>query len=193
MFQHGFWFQLTEEERSQAKVSRGPSNPQQLNRFAYVLNNPSKNTDPTGHCVPFCAFALPEVAVGVVVIAGALIIGEYYGWGPNAAQNDAALAASINAGVNQLANDANGITAALADSSALPKTGKHPYVPPKQKGSTDPVRKKGGGFVDKYGNTWEWAKDQHGGPHWDVQHPNGSHTNVAPDGTIIGPDNFPNK
>ena len=31
-------------------------------------------------------------------------------------------------------------------------------------------------------------------PHWDVQHPDGSHTNVDPDGNIThGDDNFPNK
>jgi RHS repeat-associated protein len=29
-----------------------PKNPQQLNRLAYVLNNPIKHTDPTGHCIP---------------------------------------------------------------------------------------------------------------------------------------------
>jgi hypothetical protein len=69
-----------------------------------------------------------------------------------------------------------------------------PYSPPKQ-GRGNPVRVKGGGFVDQDGNVWEWARpgQQHGGPHWDVQHPDGSHTNVAPDGTVIGKDNFPNK
>jgi hypothetical protein len=57
------------------------------------------------------------------------------------------------------------------------------------------VRGKGGGYVDQDGNVWEWAPpgQQHGGPHWDVQHPDGSHTNVAPDGTVIGKDNFPNR
>jgi hypothetical protein len=28
----------------------GPGNPQDLNRFSYVLNNPIKSVDPTGHC-----------------------------------------------------------------------------------------------------------------------------------------------
>lgn len=76
----------------------------------------------------------------------------------------------------------------------LPTNGERPYSPPKQ-GRGDPVRTRGGGYVDQDGNTWEWAPPgaQHGGPHWDVQHPDGSHTNVAPDGTVIGKDNFPNK
>ena len=34
-----------------------PSNPQDLNRYAYGLNNPVRNTDPTGHC-PLCIGAL---------------------------------------------------------------------------------------------------------------------------------------
>lgn len=76
----------------------------------------------------------------------------------------------------------------------LPTGGDRPYSPPKQ-GRGNPVRVRGGGFVDEDGNVWEWAPpgQQHGGPHWDVQHPDGSHTNVAPDGTVIGKDNFPNK
>ena len=66
------------------------------------------------------------------------------------------------------------------------------YIPPKS-GRGQPVRK-GKGFVDAKGNVWEWARGgaQHGGPHWDVQHPDKSHTNVAPNGKVIGKDNFPN-
>ncbi|WP_232282831.1 RHS repeat-associated core domain-containing protein [Roseiflexus sp. RS-1] len=39
-----------------------PGNPQSLNRFAYVYNNPLKYTDPSGHC-PICI----SVAVGTVI------------------------------------------------------------------------------------------------------------------------------
>jgi hypothetical protein len=65
----------------------------------------------------------------------------------------------------------------------LPTSGKHPYQPPKRKGNAIVVKVQGG-YLDKYGNVWEWARDQHAGPHWDVQHPDGTHTNVYPDGEV---------
>ncbi|WP_161668827.1 RHS repeat-associated core domain-containing protein [Kallotenue papyrolyticum] len=46
---HGFWFQLDDAQREEAKEPWGPQNPQALNRYAYVLNNPLRYTDPTGH------------------------------------------------------------------------------------------------------------------------------------------------
>jgi hypothetical protein len=78
--------------------------------------------------------------------------------------------------------------------SELPTKGRRPYRAPKQKGNPEIVKNpEGPGYVDEHGNVWEWARDQHGGPHWDVQHPDGTHTNVGPNGEVIGPDNFPNK
>jgi hypothetical protein len=46
---HGHWPQLSAAEKRDAKINRGPLNPQQLNRYSYVLNNPLKYTDPDGH------------------------------------------------------------------------------------------------------------------------------------------------
>ena len=53
-----------------------PGNPQSLNRYSYVLNNPVKYTDPSGHVawVPFGAF-------------GGAIGGAIYGYGPQVADN----------------------------------------------------------------------------------------------------------
>ncbi len=47
--QKGFWFQLSEEDREDAREPWGPSNPQALDRYAYVLNNPLRYVDPAGH------------------------------------------------------------------------------------------------------------------------------------------------
>ena len=47
----GFWFQLSDEIKKDAEIKEqwGPKNAQALNRYAYVLNNPLRYTDLTGH------------------------------------------------------------------------------------------------------------------------------------------------
>ena len=84
----------------------------------------------------------------------------------------------------------------------LPQTGDRPYVPPKSsRGQPKKVpsgsRGGGRGYEDADGNIWIWnppgSPTAHGGPHWDVEHKDGSHTNVNPDGSVRGPDNFPNR
>ena len=88
------------------------------------------------------------------------------------------------------------INEARAHQNDLPMEGDRSYVPPK-KGRGQPVWDSAqGGFLDADGNVWIWAKAKHGGDHWDVQHPDGSHTNVTSDGTVIGgtsKDRFPHK
>jgi len=46
---YGFWFQLSNSERNHTKNPAGPRNSQALNRYSYVLNNPLRYLDPTGH------------------------------------------------------------------------------------------------------------------------------------------------
>ena len=70
----------------------GPTNPQELNRYSYGLNNPIRNTDPTGHCAevvsctiaggtagtfvcgPLCGVA---GAAGAAIVSAAIIYGGY--------------------------------------------------------------------------------------------------------------------
>jgi hypothetical protein len=73
----------------------------------------------------------------------------------------------------------------IGQSKKLPKAGDFPYVAPKQKGSPPYVRAPQGGSRDAKGNIWRRDKSGHGGPHWDVEHPDGSHTNVDERGEVI--------
>ncbi len=79
----------------------------------------------------------------------------------------------------------------------LPNGGLHPFVPPK---GSDWIKNKPrgprDGFIDADGNLWvphpPPPSDDPDDFHWDVQHADGTHTNIAPDGTIHhGADNFP--
>jgi hypothetical protein len=62
------WFQQDEAERAGAKTPWGPANPQDLNRYAYALNNPLRYTDSTGHIVDtlldvgFIAYGVYDIA-----------------------------------------------------------------------------------------------------------------------------------
>jgi RHS repeat-associated protein len=51
ILQKGYWFQLSGQDRRQrqAREPWGPQNPQALSRYAYVLGNPLRYVDPTGH------------------------------------------------------------------------------------------------------------------------------------------------
>ncbi|HKP54738.1 MAG TPA: PA14 domain-containing protein [Chloroflexia bacterium] len=60
----GFWFQLKEDDHKDVKDPWGPINPQALNRYSYVLNNPVRYTDPTGHILPLLA------AIGIGLLSG---------------------------------------------------------------------------------------------------------------------------
>jgi RHS repeat-associated protein len=78
--------------------SGGPTNPQQLNRYSYVLNNPVNRIDPSGHCLGpvlvWCAVVVGEFVADVVVpavvgtflIAGAAEAGQQLGQAHAAAE-----------------------------------------------------------------------------------------------------------
>jgi RHS repeat-associated protein len=70
----------------------------------------------------------------------------------------------------------------------LPRTGEHRYKAPKHNKSKEPPRNKRGDYIDHKGNGWRWDPIK---KEWDVQHHDGSHTNVGTDGKIThGPNNF---
>jgi RHS repeat-associated protein len=72
--EQGFWFQLDNEGRQAAKYPWGPLNPQALNRYSYVLNNPLRYTDPTGHNPVAAALLAAGIALEAPVVA-ALVAG----------------------------------------------------------------------------------------------------------------------
>jgi RHS repeat-associated protein len=73
----GFWFQLSDREREEVGTAWGPENAQALNRYSYVLNNPLKYTDPTGHH-PFVAvlafFGIASAGPIIAVLAVAFTV-----------------------------------------------------------------------------------------------------------------------
>lgn len=84
--QQPFWFQMSEKQQQKAGKPWGPVNPQALNRYSYVQNNPLRYTDPTGHCLDGFSTALclaGGFAVGItapawlvpVAIGGLIILG----------------------------------------------------------------------------------------------------------------------
>lgn len=90
--QHGFWFQLNDQDRQQAKDPSGPSNPQALNRYSYVLENPLRYTDPTGHFFPLIIFGVVISAeVVLAFIAADISITAFVVW-----MQDPAHRASLN-------------------------------------------------------------------------------------------------
>jgi len=58
----------------------GTANPQNLNRYSYVNNNPVRYTDPTGHCVEVVSCTLEGAAIGSVVPGAGTAAGAVVGF-----------------------------------------------------------------------------------------------------------------
>lgn len=68
-------------------------------------------------------------------------------------------------------------TLSVQDKEAmLPRSGDVTFRPPRTRGG-DISRDRKGGFIDRNKNSWQWDPSK---AEWDVQHPDGTHTNVNP-------------
>lgn len=122
--------------------------------------------------------------LGATVIIGAAAI--YVHSHPDLAENRDAFLSELGILHNSKAGPADLGTDAKAPGKPSEDDG---FVPPKN-WDGQKVRNpngKGSGFPDKDGNVWVPTGPgplAHGGPHWDVQKPDGSHENVYPGGRV---------
>ena len=72
----GFWFQLSRDAKQKAPAPWGPGNPQALNRYSYVLENPLRYTDPTGHFIQYLTHEEAEAAVFLLIDAAGRLAGR---------------------------------------------------------------------------------------------------------------------
>ncbi|MCL4561672.1 MAG: hypothetical protein M1281_13795 [Chloroflexi bacterium] len=184
-----FLEQLTWENRTRLqdpnfRLPPVPTNTITFDRYAYSLNNPIRYSDPSGHCIwDLCIVeGIGFVELTIAAVATFATLEAVQPGRPEA------FAQSVVDFTDELKTDLATTFTGLAEISQadkLPKTGDLPYNPPKQKGSPPYVRIHDGGFRDANGNVWRRDKSGHRGPHWDVQHPDGSHTNVDDEGKVI--------
>jgi Bacterial toxin 37 len=99
--------------------------------------------------------------------------------------------------VTAVAVSADAVTISVASGAVMLMDAQAPGIPTAADGFTPPKRWNGNkvkspngneyGYPDSKGNVWVptgAGPKAHGGPHWDVQHPDGSHTNVYPGGKV---------
>jgi hypothetical protein len=183
----------------------GLYNPVNLALYHYAGNNPVRYTDPDGRATSselsqMARSAGPYAGYAVLgLFAGALIVDQEFRQEVGSATVAIAktgwdVLGKLGEGMMHASDTLKDTVAQAIDTnpngskhpwSNLPTSGQHPFDPPVDKAG-NPVIKKGpsNGRLDSGGNEWIWDKSgqKNGNPHWDVQHPDGSHTNVNPEG-----------
>ena len=163
-------------------VVKNPYNPQELNRYSYVNNNPWNRKDPTGHSgepltitIELIAsiFGGPELAIGLgLFVVGSLVVSTI-----------------MNANEAAIQTKGRGLTNKEYDSkedwldNELPRDGEAPFRDPSQKerGGKKYKYDKDGYPVDEDGKSWKPDRTEH---HWDRQD-NPGHTRITMDGKIL--------
>lgn len=159
--QIGLWFQLGDEQRQQAGSPWGPSNPQALNRYSYVHNNPLRYTDPTGHCPACAAVAGVLGAAGITVSAPVVAVIAAVGSVAllavflSDAGNRDWLSTQIASGVSSAEEFGASLEAQLKGSNVYQAKGE--YVPP---GLSARERQKYREAVHRYKRTWGLRANQ---------------------------------
>jgi RHS repeat-associated protein/uncharacterized repeat protein (TIGR02543 family) len=163
-----------------------------INTYGYVSNNPLSYTDPLG-LTQSGAFIGGRIGSWVGGIAGEAvdplggglpgsIIGALIGKSAGDVISDAVMNAMQDEG-NNSDEETQTEGSCPVDKNKEPN---HPEFKPhkKKKGLQKiPWNKNSKGYPDKSGNYWEPVPDGHKGthdPHWDVQHPDGTHTPIYP-------------
>jgi hypothetical protein len=165
-----------------------------INLYPYVGNNPIGNIDPLGLQYKE-QYAAGGVLLGSSIVAAGSIVVDVATGGLNILATPAEIAAgaalggAIGWGVGSildyifLKEGKDAADACEVDKNQPPS---HPdFVPDKRKHGLRkiPWDKNKKGYPDKRGDYWEPVPDGHKGthdPHWDVQHPDGTHTPKYP-------------
>jgi RHS repeat-associated protein len=75
--QYGFWFQRGPEARQETVHPTGPTNPQELNRYAYCLGNPLRYVDPSGEQTGVVEAIVAFVFISIAVVPPMVLIGAH--------------------------------------------------------------------------------------------------------------------
>ena len=161
--------------------------PMSQHPYMWNANNPVQYSDPSGYVA--CTSALgcvvdvgEQVARDATRVAGAILGGA-------ADVIAGAVSVGIMAGAPISAGEGEKPYLDSSRVEKLPRSGDVQYYPPKHVKGGELPRDRKGGIVDRNGNSWRWDPKK---SEWDVQHPDGSHTNVNADGDVThGENKFP--